>query len=96
MTAEEVTKLAAGLAHCANALMQIAEALQVLPEGETAERKPDLTLEAVRKVAADKARQGFTEEVRGLIKKYGADKLSGVPAEQYDAFLAELELMGHA
>lgn len=83
MTTEEVTKLAASLENCANALMQIAEALQVLPEKEPVERKPDLTLEAVRKVAADKARQGFTEDVRDLIKKYGADKLSEVPADQY-------------
>ncbi|WP_270440300.1 rRNA biogenesis protein rrp5 [Acidaminococcus provencensis] len=55
-----------------------------------------LTLEDVRKVAADKSRQGFTEEVRSLIQKYGADKLSGIDAMQYEAFLKELEVIGHA
>ena len=57
---------------------------------------PQLTLEDVRKVAADKARQGFTKEVRSLIQKYGADKLSGMDAAQYEAFLKELEVIGHA
>ena len=55
-----------------------------------------LTLEDVRKVAADKSRQGFTDEVRSLIQKYGADKLSGIDAAQYEAFLKELEVIGHA
>lgn len=55
-----------------------------------------LSLEDVRKVAADKARKGFTAEVRSLIQKYGADKLSGIDAAQYEAFLKELEVIGHA
>lgn len=55
-----------------------------------------LTLEEVRKVAADKARQGHTEEVRQLIQKFGADKLSGVDAAKYPALMKELEAMGHA
>ncbi len=55
-----------------------------------------LTLEEVRKVAADKARQGHTEEVRQLIQKFGADKLSGVDAAKYPAMMEELEAMGHA
>lgn len=55
-----------------------------------------LTLEDVRKVAADKARQGFTDEVRMLIQKFGAQKLSDVPAEKYADFLKGLEEMHHA
>ena len=35
-------------------------------------------------------------EVRSLIQKYGADKLSGIDAAQYEAFLKELEVIGHA
>jgi hypothetical protein len=66
-------------------------------EPETKEPvKKTLTLEDVRKVAADKARKGFTSEVRSLIQKYGADKLSGIDAAQYEAFLKELEVIGHA
>lgn len=47
-------------------------------------------------MAADKSRQGFTEEVRNLIYRYGAEKLSGLDAAKYEAFLKDLEVMGHA
>ena len=64
----------------------------------TEEKKPEkkLSLEDVRKMAADKARQGHTDEVRQLIQKFGADKLSGVDAAKYPALMEELEAMGHA
>ena len=69
-------------------------ALPIFPKKEP--EPPTLTLEEVRKVAADKSRQGFTEEVRQLIQKYGADKLSTMDPEKYGAFLQDLEVMGHA
>lgn len=55
-----------------------------------------LTLEEVRKVAADRSRQGFTDEVRSLIQKHGANNLSSVDAAQYSTLLKELEAIGHA
>lgn len=65
-------------------------------EASAAEDQKKLTLEDVRRVAADKARQGHTDEVRQLIQKFGADKLSGVDAAKYPALMEELEAMGHA
>lgn len=62
----------------------------------SAKEEKTLTLEEVRKVAADKARQGHTEEVRQLIQKFGADKLSGVDAAKYPALMEELEAIGNA
>lgn len=53
-------------------------------------------MEDVRRVAADKARQGYTDEVRQLIQKFGADKLSGVDAAKYPALMEGLEAMGNA
>lgn len=93
MTKEELASLAAELKKCGAALVKIAASLEV-PQKEPA--PPVLTLEEVRKVAADKSRQGFTEEVRELIQKYGADKLSTMDPEKYGAFLKDLEVMGHA
>ncbi len=60
-----------------------------------------MTNDELQKLAAaltdcGKARKGFTAEVRSLIQKYGADKLSGIDAAQYEAFLKELEVIGHA
>lgn len=64
--------------------------------GATAEKTSTLSLEAVRKVAAEKARDGFTEEVRDLIQKFGAHKLSEIPVVKYADFLTGLEAMHHA
>ena len=102
MKNDELQKLAAALGDCGRALLKIAEAMAVKeddpPDSEAKSKQAEkpLTLEDVRKVAADKARKGFTEEVRSLIQKYGADKLSGIDAAQYEAFLKGLEVIGHA
>lgn len=102
MTKETLVKLSAELETCGKALLQIAETLrseEKAPALEPPKKEPaprTLTLEEVRKVAADKSRQGFTEEVRNLIHHYGADKLSSLDAAQYEAFLKDLEVMGHA
>ena len=55
-----------------------------------------LTLEEVRAVCAEKSRAGFTAEVKTIITKYGADKLSAIKPEDYAAVLAEVEVLGNA
>ena len=59
-------------------------------------KKPALTLEDIRAVAADKSRSGYTDQVRELLHKYGAEKHSAMDASHYDAFLRDLEVLGHA
>lgn len=56
------------------------------------EEKP-LTLEEVRAVLAEKSRSGHTDEVRELLAKHGADKLSGIDPAEYAALLAEAEVL---
>lgn len=56
------------------------------------EEKP-LTLEEVRAVLAEKSRSGHTEEVRELLNKHGADKLSEIDPAEYTALLAEAEVL---
>ena len=61
---------------------------------ESVEKIP--TLEDVRAVLADKSRAGFTEQVKELLKKHGADKLSAVDPTEYKALLADAEVLGNA
>lgn len=97
MTNDEMQKLTAELADCGKALLRMADALmEKKKETPAAEEEKKLSLEDVRKVAADKARQGHTEEVRHLIQKFGADKLSGVDAARYPNLMKDLEAIGHA
>ena len=56
--------------------------------------EPQLTLEQVRAVLADKSRMGFTTEIRSLLQKYGAAKLSGIDPVHYEALVAEAEVLG--
>ena len=57
------------------------------PEPKT---KP-VTLEQVRAVLADKSQQGLTTEVRALLDKYGAPKLSQIDPAYFAALLADAE-----
>lgn len=61
----------------------------------TEEPKPTPTLEDVRAICADKSRQGFTAGVKAILTKHGADKLSEVAPEKYEALLAEVEALGN-
>lgn len=56
-------------------------------------KKPEVTLEKVRGVLADKSRAGFTAEVREIIQKHGANRLSEIDPKEYPAVLAEAEVL---
>ena len=58
--------------------------------------EPALTLEQVRAVLADKSRKGHTAEIRTLLQKYGASKLSGINPADYKALLADTEVLTDA
>ena len=57
--------------------------------------EPTLTMEQVRAVLADKSRMGFTAEIRALLQKYGAAKLSGIDPAHYKALVADAEVLGN-
>ncbi|MBS6064125.1 DNA ligase [Criibacterium bergeronii] len=59
------------------------------------EPKPELKLEDVRAVLAEKSRAGHTAEVRALLKKYGAAKLSKIDPANYEALLKDAEVIGN-
>ncbi len=63
------------------------------PAAKQVTEEKALTLEEVRAVLAEKSRSGHTEEVRGLLAKHGADKLSEIDPAEYAALLAEAEVL---
>lgn len=64
-------------------------------EKSEAIKEPEISLEEVRMVLADKSQSGFTAEVRDIIKKYGADKLSAVDKKFYADILKDAEVLGN-
>ena len=104
----ELSLLITELKHCGEALIDISESLTDLFSGtgdtsNTEQTKTDaptpkektLTLEEVRAVLADKSRNGHTAEVRALLEKHGATKLSQIDPAEYPAVLAEAEVLGN-
>lgn len=55
--------------------------------------KPALTFIDVRKLLSEKSRAGHTAEVKALLQKYGADKLSELSENHYAAVAAEAEVL---
>lgn len=94
--AADMKELSAELARCGNALIALSvamagrkqEAAQSAGPSTTAEPVP---LEKVRSVLADKSRLGHTAEVKDLLRKHGAVKLSEVDPAEYPQLLLEAE-----
>ena len=97
-TIEELRSAAAAITDAANWLsQQFNSDTEEAPITEAQlEKKPELTLEQVRAVLADKSRAGHTAAVRDLLQKYGAAKLSQVDPKHYEALLKDAEAMGNA
>jgi hypothetical protein len=101
--------LAADMRNLASSLQTLAESMPCSEaDGEAAaeagtqsnEEKPQcnakertITLEDVRAVLADKSVNGFTGEIRELLKKHGADKLSEIDASKYAELLSDAETL---
>lgn len=56
------------------------------------EKAKNITIEDVRPVLADISRNGHTAEVKELLKKYGANKLSEVKTEDLFSLLKDAEV----
>ena len=93
MAISDLRKVAATINDVADTL---AEMFSGAATEETPAKEPPLTLEQVRAVLAEKSRNGHTAEIRALLQKYGAAKLSGIDPVHYKALLAEVEVMTDA
>jgi hypothetical protein len=67
-----------------------------VPEEQPAKEEPakTYTFSDVRKAFSAKSHAGYTVQVKELISKYGADRLSDVKEEDYPALMADLEVIG--
>ncbi|MCX7749196.1 MAG: rRNA biogenesis protein rrp5 [Clostridia bacterium] len=55
--------------------------------------KPTVTIEQIRSVLAKKSQAGKTAEVRELLGKFGATKLSEIPQDSYPELLRATEAL---
>lgn len=67
------------------------EAPKEIEEEPKAREEPKVSMEMVRGVLAQKSQSGFSAEVRAIIQKYGASRLSEIDPKDYAAVLKEAE-----
>ena len=96
-TIEELRSAATAISEAADWLAQQFsgndDAVEAAPEPA---KEPELKLEDVRAILADMSRKGYTAQIRELLLKYGAPKLSGVDPANYKALLEDVEGLEHA
>ena len=91
----ELSQVLDEMVSCGENLIQAAKALKDI-FSSTEEEKKSVSLEDVRAVLAEKSRRGFTEEVKEIISKHGADRLSDIDPSEYESLLSEAEVIGNA
>ena len=93
---KDLRSTAATINEVANILAEMLSATADEAPDAAVPAEPQLTLEQVRAVLADKSRNGHTAEIRSLLQKYGAAKLSGIDPANYKALLADAEVLTDA
>ena len=92
----DMRSLADSIEVVCKAMTESDSALKEVPAAKTeTEKEPDIPLEKVRMALAEKSQLGFTAEVREIIVKYGADKLSAVDKAFYADILKDAEVLGN-
>ena len=58
-----------------------------------AQQESPATLEGIRALMAQKTQEGKSKEIKDLLQKYGAAKLSAVKPEDYPALMQEAQVL---
>lgn len=60
---------------------------------DTKDQKIEISKEEVRAVLAKKSQEGKTKQVKALLNKYGAKKLTSVKEADYESIMKEAEVI---
>jgi hypothetical protein len=66
---------------------------QEQPEKAEVQQESPATLEGIRALMAQKTQEGKSKEIKELLQKYGAAKLSAVKPEDYPALMQEAQVL---
>ena len=92
---DELRDTASSINRIADELTDLFSYSNRVPEVAPALEKA-LSLEEVRAILAEKSRDGFTAQIRDLLQKYGASKLSEIDPANFKALVADAEVLGNA
>ena len=92
---DELRDIASSINRIADELTDLFSYSNRVPEVVPAPEKA-LSLEEVRAILAEKSRDGFTAQIRDLLQKYGASRLSEIDPANFKALVADAEVLGNA
>lgn len=92
---DELRDTASSINRIADELTDLFSYSNRVPEVAPAPEKA-LSLEEVRAILAEKSRDGFTAQIRDLLQKYGASRLSEIDPANFKALVADAEVLGNA
>ena len=88
----DLQNLAGSLQTIAEVLASNEESLRTEEKAPVKKAKPKkISLEEVRTLLAQKSQAGFTADIKKLLEKYGASKLSEIDAKDYEALMKDAE-----
>ena len=85
-----------GLAKAEGGTKEKAVKAQKVEKSETVaevQQESPATLEGIRALMAQKTQEGKSKEIKELLQKYGAAKLSAVKPEDYPALMQEAQVL---
>lgn len=85
---EDMRSLADSLQSVADSIQGNTAAPEEVP-AQPVDNTPQITIDQVRTLLAEKSGEGKTQAVKALLYKYDAGKLSGVKPEDYAALMEE-------
>lgn len=91
--AEQLIKLIDVFTDSAKIIKEATDEKKVIETKE--EPKKEVTLIDVRTALAKLSKEGYTNDVKALLNKYGAEKLSAVNPNDYEAILKDAEVLNN-
>ena len=93
MMKELIVRIATNVENLAEDLRKLSECLNYSDCNEKSQKSTEvqMSFEDVRKVLSAKSGEGFTSQVRELLERHGASKLSELKPEKYEAVVREAE-----
>ncbi|MFM1524748.1 MULTISPECIES: hypothetical protein [Helcococcus] len=67
------------------------ETVKKTKEKKEEKQEENITFEEVRGILANKSREGFTAQIKELLKKYGAIRLSDIDPSKYKDLVSEVK-----
>ena len=91
--------LLSGLIEHGEAILEIAKEMKSMfseePTALSEKSETPLSFTDLRAKLAEKSREGFTAEIKAILKSHGAEKLSAIQPSDYETVLKEVEALSH-